>query len=86
MLSRSGAVALLLAALISLFLGRSSAITPWGPSGADVRPGGTLRLRGGQAQLAAYMLCRMGGNDSPSIDDVKKTLESVGAKVKCRFA
>lgn len=37
--------------------------------------GGVLRMRGGQgddniANLAAYMLCKMGGKESPSVQDV----------------
>jgi ribosomal protein L12E/L44/L45/RPP1/RPP2 len=79
--TRAGA--LLVAALVGVLAGGACAAVPaWGLAAAAKRPGaaGTLRLRGGQAQLAAYMLCRMGGNDSPSLDDVKKTLESVGAK------
>ena len=51
-------------------------------------PATQVRLRGGfsgegasTSQLAAYMLCRMGGNDSPTLDDVKACLDSIGAKV-----
>jgi len=56
--------------------------TPWGTAGAGLRPRpAALRLRGGTSQLAAYLLCRMGGNDAPTLDDVKGALESIGAKV-----
>ena len=31
--------------------------------------------------VAAYLLARLGGNDSPDASDLKKILESVGAEV-----
>jgi len=70
-------------AALAIFAGAAAACTPWGASGAATsqRAGG-LRLRGGSSQLAAYLLCRMGGNDAPTLDDVKGALESVGAKVR----
>ncbi|EKX37020.1 hypothetical protein GUITHDRAFT_145327 [Guillardia theta CCMP2712] len=33
-------------------------------------------------QMAAYLLCRMGGNDTPTFEDVTKVLNSVNAKVE----
>jgi len=32
--------------------------------------------------MAAYLLCRMGGNDTPTFEDVTKVLNSVNAKVE----
>jgi hypothetical protein len=71
------------AALAILAAGAAAACTPWGATGAATRQRAVgLRLRGGSSQLAAYLLCRMGGNDAPSLDDVKGALESIGAKVR----
>jgi hypothetical protein len=71
------------AALAILAAGAAAACTPWGATGAATRQRTVgLRLRGGSSQLAAYLLCRMGGNDAPSLDDVKGALESIGAKVR----
>ena len=64
------------------------AASPWVKPVALRQPACPMRLRGGEgptkSQVAAYMLCRMGGNDSPTLDDVKACLESVGAKVGIR--
>jgi len=82
MVSRSQAA--LAAAMVGLSLGSVAAAAPWGSSAAALRghsSSASLRLRGGSSQLAAYMLCRMGGNDAPAMVDVKNALESVGAKV-----
>mmetsp|Transcript_32278 Transcript_32278/g.50316 ORF Transcript_32278/g.50316 Transcript_32278/m.50316 type:complete len:159 (+) Transcript_32278:167-643(+) len=38
---------------------------------------GVMRLRGGDANLASYVLLRMGGKESPTIDDMKKVFASV---------
>jgi len=70
------------AALAILAAGAAAACTPWGATGAATRQRTVgLRLRGGSSQLAAYLLCRMGGNDAPSLDDVKGALESTLARV-----
>eukprot|EP00960_Hanusia_phi_P035343 751645-Hanusia_phi.AAC.2 len=56
--------------------GSSRSMTQYGLPSSNV-----MRLRGGMDQMAAYLLCRMGGNENPSLEDVKKVLNSVEAKV-----
>ena len=39
-----------------------------------------MRLRGGMDQMAAYLLCRMGGNDNPTFEDVTKVHNTNNAR------
>eukprot|EP00287_Rhodomonas_sp_CCMP768_P023624 CAMPEP_0202844992 /NCGR_PEP_ID=MMETSP1389-20130828/68833_1 /ASSEMBLY_ACC=CAM_ASM_000865 /TAXON_ID=302021 /ORGANISM="Rhodomonas sp., Strain CCMP768" /LENGTH=120 /DNA_ID=CAMNT_0049522381 /DNA_START=172 /DNA_END=531 /DNA_ORIENTATION=- len=55
----------------------------WGLRTTDVERMGVnapLRLRGGIAYMAAYMLCKMGGNEHPTVADVTALLQSVDAE------
>uniref|UniRef100_A0A6U4JFP4 60S acidic ribosomal protein P2 n=2 Tax=Hemiselmis andersenii TaxID=464988 RepID=A0A6U4JFP4_HEMAN len=89
-----GAIAMVLCSALCGAMSTSAPVRGWGAhavggmgglqrqEGPAGMGGATMRLRGGTANLAAYVLLRMGGKQSPTTEDVTKVLESVGAKVE----